>query len=667
MYRLVAIVLLVVGLVAWPTGVDAQGATVDATATPIVWVDLTGPQGLVSQGDPTSEILDRGHGPVMVTSVTIDDRGLRSLSPLPVSVGVGGIRLADDANASVTSENGALVTATSNDFPAAVARVMGSADLRHYLRGDGTASNGDNGRLDLDLTFSPALGGDDYLLVAEADPSTELRLSAVTADGFIPETAPLAVLDAGDGWATGFAPADNGTAEAVRLAVVPVRSLLADSGLAALDTVRIDADDAADVKVIPVTAAALTTVETDPVLVETDPEPTPIPGDALELAVGVYAGVDAGAGCAEAAPVAEVASSAAAVTYCYTVTNNGTEPLEGVSVTDPDVAGAVRSIGEPPAALAPGQVHGFYLEGALPADGADGAIDNTHLSTATAAATGLDTAHGYTVTAEAAVRSAVSAGASSVGVDGPAVDLAVTSYASHDGGQSCAGDERTVAAEGDPLTYCYVVTNTGSTYVHGIWLDQHGVDTSPNLINGELAEMPPLAPGSSIALYLEVAAPDSPAAGSVMAATVTANPVDQYCGDLPGLADVTADDGTELTSVATPPPAPEQTGEPEPPTEPIQPPTDEIPGREAPQTSDPSTEAPEQLAHTGWESWMLVMAGIGLVAGGLALSREQLRRSMPTPAPAAASIQMPVPRSGHLSGPARCAGEIDRRRPTGTP
>jgi len=133
------------------------GATVDVAATPIVWVDLTGPQGPVSQGDPTTEITDRSHSPVTVTSVTIDDQGLRSLSPLAVSVGVGGIRLADDANASVTSENGALVAATSNDFPDAVARVMSSADLRHYLRGDGTASNGDNGRLDLDLTFSPAL------------------------------------------------------------------------------------------------------------------------------------------------------------------------------------------------------------------------------------------------------------------------------------------------------------------------------------------------------------------------------------------------------------------------------------------------------------------------------------------------------------------------------
>lgn len=657
MYRLVAAALLVVGLVALPTGVDAQGVTFDATATPIVWVDLDGPFGAVSQGDPASALIDRSHGPLVVTSVTVDDQGLRSLSPLDVTIGVGGVRLPDGATPPATSENGALVAASSNDFPAAVARVMGSADLRHYLRGDGDPSNGDNGRLDIDLTFSPALDTDAYLLVAEADPSTELRLSAVGSDGIIPETAPLAVLDSGDGWDTGFAPADNGPAEGVRLAVVPVRSLLADSGLSTLSTLRLDADDAADVKVTPVAAVALTTIETDPVLVETDPEPTPILADALGLQVGVYPGADAGAGCAEAPAVAQVASSATAVTYCYVVTNNGTEPLQALSVTDPDVAGAVRSIGELPAALAPGQAHGFYLEGALPADGADGATDQTHLSTATAAGTGVDTGHGYLATAEAAVRSEVSVGASSVTADGPAVALALTSYVGHDGGRSCAGDERTVAVEGDPLTYCYVVTNTGSTFVHGIWLDQHGVDARPNLISGELADMPPLAPGSSIALYLEMSAPDSPAAGAVMAATVTANPVDQYCGDLPGLADVTADDGTELTSSATPPPDPEQTTEPEPPAEPVTPPADELPGREAPQTGDPATEAPEQLAHTGWESWMLITVGIGLVAGGLALNREHLRRTMPTPAPVA-SVASAV--GGHRP-------EIDRRRPTRTP
>lgn len=666
MYRVVVATLLVAGLLAWPSGVDAQDTTVDADDVPIVWVDLESAGAGVSQSDPATAVVDQSSASAVLTSVTVDHGGLRSLSPTGGQVSADNISLPGDAAASSTSENGALVESSSGEFPTAVARALASPDLRRYLRGAGAAS--DDARVAIDLRFDPALAPDAYLIMAQSDPAAVVRLSPLGDDGTPIAEAPIAVYGPGAGWSTGFAPADQPGAEPSRLAVLAVSSLLAETGRSSLTSVRVEADINADFKLIPASAAGLTTIETDPAVLSVDP--TPIAADAVTFTTAVYAGADGGAGC-ERAGVSIQAPSTATVTYCYTITNDGTEALGQVTVSDPDLQGAIQRIGDGPDELGPGQTARFYLEATPPPDEADGVLDGVHVSLVTVAAVGVESGHDYSANAEAIV----------FGPDGaghPAISVALTAYAGHDGGSSCPGTDRTVVTEGAALTYCQVVTNTGNTFVHGLHIDQSGTDAAPDLVDGDVAEMLPLGPGESATFFVEVGAPPTPTTGTVASARVLANPVDEFCGDLPGLPDVVADDGTELTtSVVTPPdpeqntpnpppqpadpptgnatptPTPTPTAEPGPPpadpptgTSPPTPPPADPPTGNANPTPEPGlpTEAPappassqtgggtpEELAFTGWETWIVVMAGIALVAGGLAAVTEAGRPRRPVP------------------------------------
>ncbi|MEL7155136.1 MAG: hypothetical protein AAFN30_00900 [Actinomycetota bacterium] len=642
MYRVVVAALLVAALVAWPTGVGAQDVTVDATDVPIVWVDLEAAGGFVSQSGPASSVVDHSSSPVRLSSITVDHGGLRSLSPITVGVTAANIALSGDGTGFGASGNGALVGTSANDFPAAAGRALAAADLRQYLRGSDAA---DGGRLSAELTFAPPLAANAYLVVAHSDPAAAFRLSAAPTAG---AGAPTAVVGAGVGWDTGFAAADQPAGHGTHLAVVAVSSLLDGTGASTLAALRVDGDAGADFKVVPAAAAGLTTIETDPAVLTV--EPTPIPGDALGFVTAVYPGTDGGAGCEQAANTIQTLPQTT-VTYCYTVTNNGTEALSQVTVSDPDVAGAMRSIGDEVAELGPGQSARFFLEGTPPPDDADGVVDDVHVSVATVAAVGVDTGHDYATTAEAIVFAPNDAA-------DPAIAIALTAYSGHDGGAGCPGGDRTVVASGDPLTYCYVVTNNGNTFVHGIHVDHTGSEAHPALLGGELTEMLPLAPGASATFFLEAAAPATPAAGTLASARVVANPVDEFCGDLAGLPDVVADDGTELTSSPVTPPDPEQNGGT--PPSPVDPPTGNAtptpgqptggtpPGQTTtPEGSQTGGGAPDELAYTGWETWILITTGIALVAGGLAVSIEagRSRRAVPVPVAGPADRGVLGPRS----------------------
>ncbi len=114
-------------------------------------------------------------------------------------------------------------------------------------------------------------------------------------------------------------------------------------------------------------------------------------------------------------------------------------------------------------------------------------------------------------------------------IPGPAVELVATSYAGHDEGSTCDGEESLSIDEGEPVTLCYRVTNIGDTFLADVEVrdDRFDLDSDDLLIhNGDLET--PLAPGESLVLFAEITAQDR-ATGR---GQVSATPVDEEGTDL---------------------------------------------------------------------------------------------------------------------------------------
>lgn len=122
-----------------------------------------------------------------------------------------------------------------------------------------------------------------------------------------------------------------------------------------------------------------------------------------------------------------------------------------------------------------------------------------------------------------------------------AIDLAKTVYLGHDGGAGCPGFEAASGPVGAPVTYCFVVTNTGGTYLDALTF------TDPDLGIGAgdltlLSGTQPLAPGASLVWYYESAI----VAPLVNTATVGGTPTDSGGTPIPGLPDPTDSDTAEV-------------------------------------------------------------------------------------------------------------------------
>ena len=195
----------------------------------------------------------------------------------------------------------------------------------------------------------------------------------------------------------------------------------------------------------------------------------------LALAKVVYLGHDAGAGCAGAGNSA-AGEPGQPVTWCFTVTNTGDAPLTDVVLDDADLGidqTDLEVLSGVLATLAPGSSVVLYLEGAI-----DGDLLNTASASATPPA-------GPDLTAEddAEVEELV-----------PGYTLSKTVYPGHDDGASCEGGESVIARAGAPVTWCFLVTNTGETD-----LDVRVTDPDVGLDE----TITDLAPGDSETLYVE--------------------------------------------------------------------------------------------------------------------------------------------------------------------
>jgi hypothetical protein len=104
----------------------------------------------------------------------------------------------------------------------------------------------------------------------------------------------------------------------------------------------------------------------------------------------------------------------------------------------------------------------------------------------------------------------------------PGIDIQKTVYAGHNSGTSCGtGGELVNGVSGDPVTYCFTVTNTGDTYLDTITI----TDDDLGINKGNMAPLSgsePLAPLASISFYYETTI----TADLINTADASANPTD---------------------------------------------------------------------------------------------------------------------------------------------
>jgi len=99
----------------------------------------------------------------------------------------------------------------------------------------------------------------------------------------------------------------------------------------------------------------------------------------------------------------------------------------------------------------------------------------------------------------------------------PALEMVQTGYVGHDGGAGCPGNEEVTVDEGDLITICFEVTNTGDTPLGEIEVRDFGLDMDDDdvvVVEGDLAV--PLLPGEFLILAFETEAdPDQFTAPSI--------------------------------------------------------------------------------------------------------------------------------------------------------
>lgn len=89
----------------------------------------------------------------------------------------------------------------------------------------------------------------------------------------------------------------------------------------------------------------------------------------------------------------------------------------------------------------------------------------------------------------------------------PALEMIQTGYLGHDGGAGCPGNEELTVDEGDLITICFELTNTGDTALGEIEVRDFGLDMDEDdvmVVEGDLTV--PLLPGERLILAFETEA-----------------------------------------------------------------------------------------------------------------------------------------------------------------
>ena len=187
----------------------------------------------------------------------------------------------------------------------------------------------------------------------------------------------------------------------------------------------------------------------------------------------VYVGHDGGASC-EGGELSED-EDGTPVTWCFSITNTGDATLTNLRLDDADLGideGDMTVLSGSLSSVPAGGVVDLYVEGTLDDD-----LDNSVTVTGTPPV-GPDVTDSDTASVDELV---------------PSFTIEKTVYRGHDGGASCEGVESVIGRDGDPVTWCVLVTNTGDTD-----LEVHVTD--PDI---GLDESVSLAPGEDQTLFVE--------------------------------------------------------------------------------------------------------------------------------------------------------------------
>jgi len=196
----------------------------------------------------------------------------------------------------------------------------------------------------------------------------------------------------------------------------------------------------------------------------------------------VYCGDDSDAGCPGGELVEGV--NGETVIYCYTVTNTGDPDtyVNDIGINDPDLGidetdMTLISADDDP--LGNGESISYYYKTEITGD-----LKNT----AEAIANPCDE-NGNDLPDEDKVTAKDTAEVNEIH---PGIEIEKTVYAGHDepDGDNCPGGELVVGGNGDPVTYCFKVMNTGDTYLKEVKVTDTllGIDETYTDTGGLLAE-----------------------------------------------------------------------------------------------------------------------------------------------------------------------------------
>ncbi|MBL4660816.1 MAG: hypothetical protein JKY19_10705 [Alcanivoracaceae bacterium] len=132
-------------------------------------------------------------------------------------------------------------------------------------------------------------------------------------------------------------------------------------------------------------------------------------------------------------------------------------------------------------------------------------------------------------------------------VPGPDVALAKTVYFGSDNGASCEGGELVQAEFSNQVTYCFKVTNSGSTYLEVNALDDANVGVNLAGLTLVGSPSPFIAPGDSVVYYfVDTVEGDLLDAEAIL----TVNPIDEMGDDIASLSDVMTVDMASVDMIA---------------------------------------------------------------------------------------------------------------------
>ena len=159
------------------------------------------------------------------------------------------------------------------------------------------------------------------------------------------------------------------------------------------------------------------------------------------------------------------------VTYCFVVTNTGQTHLASTTLTDADITpNLVQSLG----LLAPGQSVTVAVNNVANTD----LLNTASVEGQPARPNGVPLANRPPVSRTDTSR---------VDVIGPAIDLRKSIYAGNLGVAGCEGLDFIAVTNGQTVTYCFVVTNTGDATLDNVVIADNALTPPVNLNVGSLA------------------------------------------------------------------------------------------------------------------------------------------------------------------------------------